>query len=185
MIHIKLHDRRRVDPGEPMGRDWVGYDPNLPTDVLFKQNRGRWVLGPRAEREDYALFSYTGDHTIKFVAEIDGYEMFGGKRAIVGRVLDDDHPVAQRWVGAPAPDNFRNPATYFEDPSGGPSTCACGCGEPVAGNRMFASGHDQKAIHARIAKQWGNTIGFIDWFDATYPDQRPTPPDRAGTAARP
>jgi len=31
-------------------------------------------------------------------------------------------------------------------------------------------GHDQKAIHARISKQWGGTLGFIDWFDATYPD---------------
>lgn len=170
MLHIKLHDRRAIDSDEPMGRAWVGYDKNLPDEELFNQNRGRWVLGPRADREDYVLFSYTGDHTVKFVAEIDGFKPIGKKRAVVGRVLDPDHPVARKWVGAPAPDNFRNPVTYVHEPGGGPSTCACGCGETVPANRAFAPGHDQKAIHARIAKQWGGTLGFIDWFDATFPD---------------
>src|SRR4051812_23339425 len=152
MLHIKLHDKRAIDrASDPMDREWVGYDPHLPADVLFEQNRGRWVLGPRADRQEYALFSYTGDHTIKFVAEIDGFEPVGHKRAIVGRVLSDDHPVARHWVGAPAPDSFRNPTTYITEPGG--STCACGCGEAVPGNRMFVPGHDQKAIHARIGKQ--------------------------------
>jgi hypothetical protein len=30
-------------------------------------------------------------------------------------------------------------------------------------------GHDQRAIHDRIARQWGNTLAFVDWFDATFP----------------
>lgn len=170
MLHIKLHDRRAIGPDDPMGRDWVGYDPHLPPERLFEQNRGRWVLGARADREQYALFSYTGDHTIKFVAEIDGYEPIGRKRAILGRVLDESHPVAREWVGAPAPDNFRNPATYYRETGDVSSSCACGCGELVPANRAFAPGHDQRAIHSRITKQWGGTLGFIDWFDATFPD---------------
>lgn len=169
MLHIKLHARRPIGPDDTMGRDWVGYDPALSVDELFDQNRGRWVFGARADREKYAMFSYTGDHTVKFIAEIEGFEAHGHKRAIVGRVLEPDHPLSQQWVGAPAPDNFRNPATYFKEPGGAPSTCACGCGEPVPVSRSFVPGHDQKAIHARITRQWGGTRGFIDWFDATYP----------------
>jgi hypothetical protein len=167
MIHVKLHDRRDLNDGkDPMGREWVGYDSRLTAEEMFEQNRGRWVLGPRADREDYAAFSYTGDHTVKFVARIDGFEPSGNKRIIVGRVLGADDPVAQEWVGKPAPDNHRNPTTYVVESR----TCGCGCGEPVPGNRIFLPGHDQKAIHERIAKQWGDTRGFIKWFDAQYPD---------------
>ena len=98
-----------------MRRDWWGYDPTVPVDGLFARNRGRWRLGPRANREEHAVFSYTGDHKIKFVAEIDTIENIGadGRRAIVGHALDLQHPLSRRWVDAPAPDAFRNPVTYF------------------------------------------------------------------------
>ncbi|WP_205695651.1 hypothetical protein [Conexibacter sp. SYSU D00693] len=169
MLHVKLHDRRTIDAEtDPMGRTWVGYDPEESLDVLFDQNRGRWVLGKRADLERYAVFSYTGDHTVKFVAEIDGYETSEDKRVIVGRVLGSDHPVVRRWVGAPAPDSFRNPVTYFDDPATGARECACGCGETAAAGRAFVPGHDQRAVHARISEQWGDTLGFIRWYDATY-----------------
>jgi hypothetical protein len=42
----------------------------------------------------------------------------------------------------------------------------------VSGNRSFLPGHDQRAVHERIARQWGGTLGFMDWFDATYPADR-------------
>jgi hypothetical protein len=104
------------------------------------------------------------------VAQIEDFEQFGDKRAIVGRVLHAGHPVASRLMGSPAPDHFRNPVTYFSESGAAAPTCACGCGETVSGSRAFVPGHDQKAIHARISKQWGSTISFIEWFDATYPD---------------
>lgn len=47
-------------------------------------------------------------------------------------------------------------------------TCPCGCGQAVRKENRFVPGHDQKAIHERIAQQWGNTVGFIEWFDETY-----------------
>jgi hypothetical protein len=171
MLHIKLSDRTPADHDDPLDRAWWGYDASAPTEILFANNRGRWVLGPRAGREQYAAFSYTGDHTVKFVAEIDGIEKVdGGRRALIGRALDPDHPIARRWVGAPAPDGHRNPTTYFVDPESEPPTCSCGCGEPVPPNRAFAPGHDQKAIHERITRQWGGTLGFMKWFDSTYPE---------------
>jgi hypothetical protein len=118
MLHIKLHDRERASSDDPMRRDWWGYDPTVPIDALFARNRGTWRLGPRADGEQYAVFSYTGDHRIKFVAEIETIETMGDRRrrAIVGHVLQPDHPLSRRWVGAPAPDSSRNPITYFEDP---------------------------------------------------------------------
>lgn len=118
MLHIKLHDRERASSDDPMRRDWWGYDPNVPIDALFARNRGTWRLGARADGEQYVVFSYTGDHKIKFAAEIETIETMGdrGRRAIVGQPLQPDHPVSRRWVGAPAPDSSRNPITYFEDP---------------------------------------------------------------------
>jgi hypothetical protein len=169
MLHLKLGDRREINQhSDPLKRPWVGYDPNQPDDVLFEQNRGIWHLGQRAERETHVLFSFTGDNTVKFVAEIDRIEQAGDKRAVVGRPLPADHPIAKKWVGAPAPDNFRNPVTYSPSPGDDGSTCACGCGTAVPSSRMFAPGHDQRAIHARIEKEWGNTLRFIQWFDAEY-----------------
>ena len=34
--------------------------------------------------------------------------------------------------------------------------------------RRFIPGHDQRAVHERIERQWGDTMGFIRWFDETY-----------------
>jgi hypothetical protein len=38
----------------------------------------------------------------------------------------------------------------------------------VSGGRVFLPGHDQRAVHERIARQWGDTLGFITWFDSQY-----------------
>lgn len=167
MIHIKLGEPTVASSSDPMGREWHGFNPEASLQELFDNNRGRWVLGQRADREQYAVFSYIGDHTVKFVAAIDGLEEFDGRRAIIGRVLGSDDPFAARWVGQPSPDRFRNPTTYHPDDDG-PLTCACGCGESVKAGRTFAPGHDQRAIHERIEEQWGGTLGFIRWYDATH-----------------
>lgn len=164
MIHIKLSDRQEADPRDPMGREWYGYLATATVQELFDNNRGRWVLGKRADSEMYAVFSYTGDHKVKFVAEIDGFEEYEGRRAIVGRPLADSHPLAKQWVGKRSPDSFRNPTTYHDELR----ECACGCGEPIKSGRNFVPGHDQRAVHERIERQWGSTLGFIRWFDETY-----------------
>ena len=169
MIHIKLGERRALGPDDPMGRDWVGYDPTVPLDDLFGRNRGRRSPGSRADRERYAAFSYTGDHTVKLLAEINGFEPFANKRAIIGEVLPADHPLARQWVGEEAPDRYRNPVMYCDETGAGIPICACGCGETVPANRSFVPGHDQKAIHQRITREWGGTIGFIEWFDVELP----------------
>ncbi len=37
----------------------------------------------------------------------------------------------------------------------------------VVGGRVDLPGHDQRAVHDRITRQWGSTLGFIDWFDVS------------------
>ena len=74
-----------------------------------------WKLGPRADLESYAMFAYTGDREIKFVAEIYGFERFGDRRAIIGRVLGPDEPLSQRWLSRPARGNYQNPVHYVPD----------------------------------------------------------------------
>jgi translation initiation factor 1 (eIF-1/SUI1) len=55
-----------------------------------------------------------------------------------------------------------------------PAACQrdCGCGGRVTGGRVFLPGHDQRAVHERIARQWGDTLGFIAWFDNEYGTDR-------------
>ena len=178
MLHFKLGPVRPANPADGMVRATVGYDPTTSVQENFDRNRGVWVLGPRATRERHALFSSTVDGTVKFVVAVESLEPVLHKKAVAGEVLPDAHPLHKLWVGRPAPDSFRNPFTYVVEKDQ-PASCACSCGRAVTGGRTFLPGHDQRAIHRRIVRQWGNTLGFLDWFDATFPDAVPP----TGTAA--
>jgi hypothetical protein len=170
VIHIKLGPARPAAEDDTMRRDYVGWSPDLSPQELYERNRGRWKLGARARGERYAVFSSTITGTIVLVVEIDDLEeVGGGKSAIVGTVLESGDPVYDGLIGQPSLDQFRNPVTYVDDhPLDRARTCACGCDGVVTGARHFLPGHDQRAIHDRIAAQWGNTVGFIRWFDTTY-----------------
>lgn len=165
MIHLKLGDWREVED-DPMGRTHVGWKPDLTPEQIYEVNRGIWYFGERAGRERYTVFSYNGWNVA--VIENSEIETIDDKKAVVGTVLGAGHPVYDELINQPAPDKHRNPVTYPTDP-GGPRTCACGCGAEVSGKRIFVPGHDQRAIHDRITRQWGDLKRFIDWFDATYP----------------
>lgn len=115
MLQIKLAHRKFPGRDDPMGRDWIGYDPTVPVEELFARNRGVWKLGPRADLETHVVFAYTGDQEIKFVAQIDGFERFGDRRAIIGSVLDESDRLSQRWVGRSARGNYQNPIHYLPD----------------------------------------------------------------------
>lgn len=175
-INFKLKDiDYHFGPGDPMARDWTGFSPHLSDHQIYENNRGVWVLGPRADRERYATFSYDG--VVKVVVEIRGIETIAGsarrpaqkdRRAITGRVLSAGHTAYDTLISQPV-DTDRNPVTYYADPDGRLSTCGCGCGCEVTGSRVFVSGHDQRAVHDRITRRWGSTLKFIEWFDGADP----------------
>lgn len=178
-VNFKVSDKFFIDTeDDPMHREWVGYDPTMTPDEIFERNRGIWNLKTdRVEGENYATFSHNG--TIVSVAEIDGVEVLPwaqpdgrrDKKAVTGRALHPGHPVYDYFVGRQIGSD-RNPVTYIADPEPreptGPAYCACGCGTEVSESKTFAQGHDQKAVHSRIAEGWGDTVGFIKWFDSEY-----------------
>ncbi len=167
MIHLKLGPAQPTQPGDPMGRDWVGWAPDQPPQQLYERNRGLWYLSARASRERYTAFSSTATGTIVVVVANEEIEKIDSrKKAIVGRVLGPGDPAYDALIGQPMPDHHRNPVTYAADPVD-QRTCACGCGDPVTG-RAFRPGHDQRAVHERITRQWGSVLEFITWFDNEY-----------------
>lgn len=180
-VNFKLSDVFSVDPeDDPMDREWVGYRPTLTGKELFERNRGMWYLRlDNVEKEDYATFSYRGK--IVAVAEISGVETLPwadsrgrrDKQAVTGQALQPGHRVYEHFIDRLVPGVSRNPVSYIEDPEPRPEpepgSCACGCGATVPAGKNFVPGHDQRAVHERIARQWGDTLGFISWFDETYP----------------
>lgn len=180
-INFKLSDVRAIDRADdPMDREWVGYRPTLNGEEVFAQNRGMWYLClDKVEEEHYATFSYKGK--IVVVAEITDVDTLPwkdprgrrDKQALTGRALGPGHSAYEYFIARLVSGTSRNPVSYIDDPeprpAAEPGTCACACGTPVLTGKSFVPGHDQRAVHERIAKQWGDTLGFIRWFDETYP----------------
>lgn len=165
MLHVTLGDRRPIDPeADELGRDHVGFDRSMSVDDLWESNRGCWVLGERADGERYVLFSHKG--VVVQAGVIDAIvETISKRRAIVGRPLGNGERVHDVYVGGPAPvQGVRNPITYVADPRFDSKLCFCGCGAPVS-RGDWIPGHDQKALHERIAKI-GSVKQFIEWFDS-------------------
>ena len=63
----------------------------------------------------------------------------------------------------------RNPISYGPDDADLAMLCMCGCGERIYAG-YFLPGHDQRAIHARIARI-GSVAQFITWFDDQFPPE--------------
>jgi hypothetical protein len=173
MIHITLGSRVDMDPAEdPLGRSHRGWWPGMSDADCYQSNRGRWVLGERADHERYALFSARdgGRKLVRLAVEITAppEDTGPGRRALRGKILRAGHPVFDQYVEQEAPVmGPRNPVTYFESPLDGHGSCACGCGELVPLQRDFLPGHDQRAIHERIARV-GGVREFLDWFDTAW-----------------
>jgi hypothetical protein len=169
MINLKIGPVRFIDAAtDPMGREWVGWTPEQTPQEIYERNRGVWHLSARADRERYTVFSSTvTGRIVVVVANEEIEDADGRRRKIRGTVLGPGDPVHDALIGQPMPDRHRNPVTYIDDPID-QRTCGCGCGEPVSGGRLFLPGHDQRAVHERIARQWGDTLGFITWFDNEY-----------------
>ncbi len=169
MLHITLTGKQVAnDPTDPLDRTFYGWGEHDSIMQNWRNNRGYWVLGARAQRESYVLFSYAGTHEVVMAAKIDDIVDAPGKpgrKIIEGEPLAEDHAVHQAYVGKPTPDSarVRNPVTYFETTIGG-WPCGCGCGAEIFAGE-FVRGHEQTALHQRVA-QIGSIQDFIRWFDA-------------------
>ncbi|MDT0351662.1 hypothetical protein [Pseudonocardia charpentierae] len=184
MLHITLTQKKLAnDPTDPLGRTFYGWDEHATTEQNWKNNRGYWVLGARAKRESYVLFSYNEQHEVVMAAEIaEIIDAPGkpGKRIIEGRPLPESHPVYQAYVGRPTPDSarVRNPVTYIDSTVGG-WLCGCGCGTEIFSGE-FVRGHEQTALHQRVAKI-GTIPDFLRWFDALHEGATPAAGGSSGS----
>lgn len=171
MIHITLGPEKIKDPAEDeLGRDRVGYSPTMSPLALYDAAHGCWVLGERAQRERFALFSFGG--IVRQAVEIEGIEQVTDRAAddardnrsvIHGKVLGPGDNVYDAYVDKPSPvQGVRNPVTYVSSPATA-HPCRCGCGGSVT-DKDFLPGHDQTALHDRV-RQIGTVADFLVWFD--------------------
>lgn len=171
MLGIMLGKRRPARPDDGLDRSMIGYEAGMSEEEIYEAGRGCWVIGKAADSENYALIG--GDGKGRLVVEIDRVVATtrGSRRAIEGRVLPAGHPLVDRYVGRPFPGpRSRNPISYIttEEPVD-KRLCRCNCGTAVAVG-FFVPGHDQRAIHERIARI-GSVVEFLDWFDERVPRQ--------------
>jgi hypothetical protein len=95
---------------------------------------------------------------------------WGDRRGFEGRILKPGDRVYDKFVGKPDPteSTSRFPVLYLPDEVD-EGLCRCGCGETVSRGE-WVQGHDQRAIHARIRKDFNGSVSkFIDWYDAHGP----------------
>lgn len=174
-IHITLS--RPVNLAEPdaLGRTYFGYDPTKTPEENWRANCADWVLGERAQRERYVLFSEHATRTIVMAVRITGIVTSPNKPAkkiIEGELLGSGDPIYEEFVGHDQPEStrVRNPVTYLDTAIGG-WPCGCGCGTEIHAGE-FVRGHEQTALHQRVA-QIGTIPEFIRWFDSTRAGYQP------------
>ncbi|MCH0565681.1 MULTISPECIES: hypothetical protein [unclassified Streptomyces] len=86
-------------------------------EEIWEAGRGRWRLGPRADRERYALFTARG--TVVLAVEIDSISDAhpDGRRTLDGSILKPGDPVHDAYVGGVSPvEKGQNPVRYVDSP---------------------------------------------------------------------
>lgn len=117
-MHIMLRRKSLAnDPTDPLRRIHSGWDPAEPLEMNWANNHGYYTIGRRADDEEFVLFSFRPIQKIVMAARVDAIvDAVGkpGKRIVEGRLLPQDHPIWQKWVGQPTPEHclVRNPVTY-------------------------------------------------------------------------
>ena len=183
MLHITVGPKKDIESKDDFhGRSYVGYEKTMDQDAMYVANHGEWAIGARGQNqnEKFALFSF-GRSVIQALAidevvvttkrEDAPGEHRDDRCTIYGNILSEGHPVFDKYVGKPTPVSAaRNPVRYFSDPEFDETTgkpCRCGCGE-ITSAGDFIPGHDQKAIHERIARI-GTVAEFLDFMDVVRP----------------
>lgn len=181
MIHITIGPWKEADPEDGLHRSHVGYRQGMSEQEMFDANHGEWAIGTkRHDTERFALFSFDGKvvqaievHDYKRTRKFAKEDRRDDKYTMNGTILKPGHSVYEKYVGGDTPEEItpgRNPVRYFPDAEFDAATgrpCRCGCGETTTAGE-FIPGHDQKAIHERIARI-GTVAAFLDWMDVVRP----------------
>ncbi|WP_332665542.1 protein NO VEIN domain-containing protein [Aeromicrobium sp.] len=122
---------------DDLGRSFVGYREGMTDYEMYEANRGCWRLGPRAQDERYAIFSFDG--IVRQAVEISSVEPAPKRtmRSVVyGRVLGRGDRIYDQYVNGPAPESLgRNPISYVPDEAG-PADAAFHFGDPESNREV-------------------------------------------------
>jgi hypothetical protein len=169
MLRIKLANRTYEPDDHPfLQRILRGWDPTMTERETYDAARGWWVLGDHVERERYAVIvGGSGDVVMAIEIHEWHHDEARRRRAFAGSILGAGDPVYDRYVGSrdPALSQSRNAIAYFEGPFDS-TTCLCGCGGATSSD--WLPGHDQRAIHQRITRDFSGSVRrFIEWYDSS------------------
>jgi len=124
VINIRLSNRTIAGSDDPLGRGWYGYDPLATPEQLWEHSRGDYSLDTKKiVRERWAALNYQG--YVVLVAELHDpdHEVLAintgrSKKALIGRVLSDGHPIYEALIGTQIdyPRGSRNSILYGPDP---------------------------------------------------------------------
>jgi hypothetical protein len=148
-------------------RTHCGWDHSLTEEQIYDAGRGWWRMAAGAEGERLALV--VGGGVVRIAVAIEIWEVRGDeRRAFAGRILAKGDLAHDRFVGKPDPSGStsRNPARYWmgKNLPAQYTACLCGCGVEV--RNRWLPGHDQRAIHDRIRRDFGGNVGeFVVWYD--------------------
>jgi hypothetical protein len=136
-------------------------------EELYEVGRKYWILNyARTRREKYILF--VADNIVRGVMKINRVlksNEVPGRVEFEGVMLQDGDPIFDEYNNQPSPiRSFRNPVNYLNFDE---HLCACGCGKKT--DREFLPGHDQRAIHERISRNFDSISEFLVWFDKQFP----------------
>lgn len=105
-VRLTLGDSAPADADDPLGRDYIGYAPDLTPEQLWERARGVWKL-----RADYVAASSIAlvvvERRVVMVASISGVTFHRGTLALVGNPMPD-HPL----IGRPDPLHTPNPLAH-------------------------------------------------------------------------
>ncbi|MHA7198303.1 protein NO VEIN domain-containing protein [Arthrobacter alkaliphilus] len=121
VVHIKLSPHKTADGDDPLGRSWYGYDPDAIPAELWANNRGDWsLLAERISEERWVALNFEGQVVLVAELEDPAYEVPPGvarpKKALLGRVLTEDHPVSKALIGKQISYSSRNAIQYDPTP---------------------------------------------------------------------
>lgn len=151
-------------------RTHYGWEASLTEEETYEAGRGWWRMAAGVEGERIALI--VGGGLVRLAVAIDEWAAEDGRRAFAGKILHKGDTAHDKFVGKPDPSGStsRNPARYWtaKNLAGQYKSCLCGCGVEV--RKQWLPGHDHRAIHDRIRRDFGGNVGdFIAWYDAVRP----------------
>ncbi len=110
MLQIQIGPRRDIEPGDELGRSFVGWFPGMTEAEAWEVSRGTWKFkADRALQEPEAQIVNT-EGMVLAVARITGItKCEDGRYALEGDLLAGDPRVGQ---ATPTPHPSRNPVAY-------------------------------------------------------------------------